>query len=245
MRQHSQSNPDQKHKSAPAPFHFLGPWSDAHKTTGLRSALPAAPLCLHHVVSTAHPGWRPGWGLPRMHRLQRCPFLPSTALAYKPLVLGNQSHRVSQDQASTMKAFPSFYMPEASSGSQAVYTFSQRRGMDISFCNGDSLFVPSFRVLDCSNFIGIIGITTDYITVLKVYWLTFTWYSSYTSCSKIFVLTTFSEYNLRAIRYNTSCGKEETQYKSYHGQQVSTSWRGHGHKNLAFTNLVFRLVLIF
>ena len=110
---------------------------------------------------------------------------------------------------------------------------------------------PSFRALDCSNFIGISGwlyrqlFTTDYITVLKVRWLTFTWYSSYTSCSNIFVLTTFSGYNLRAIRYNTSCGKEETQYKSSHDQQVSTSWRGHGHKNWAFTNLVFRLVLIF
>lgn len=44
-----------------------------------------------------------------MHRLQRSPFFPSTALAHKPLVLGNQSHRVSQGQDSTMKAFPSFY----------------------------------------------------------------------------------------------------------------------------------------
>ena len=129
--------------------------------------------------------------------------------------------------------------------------FSQRRGMHVSFCNGDSLFVPSFRALDCSNFIGISGwlyrqfLTTDYIIVLKVHWLTFTCYSSYTSCFKIFVLTKFSEYNLRAIRYNTSWGKEETQYKSSYGQQVSTSWRGHRHKNLAFTNLVFRLVLIF
>ena len=139
---------------------------------------------------------------------------------------------------------------------------------------GDGLFVPSFRVLDCSNFIGISGwlyrqfFTTDYITVLKVHWLTITWYSSYTSCFKIFILTKLSgynlgairyntscckisiltilsEYNLRAIRYNTSGGKEETQYKSSHGQPVFTIWRGHRHKNLAFTNLVFRLVLIF
>ena len=85
--------------------------------------------------------------------------------------------------------------------------FSQRRGTSVGFCNGDSLFVPSFRALDCSNFIGNTGwsyrqlFATDYITVLKVHWLTITWYSSYTSCSKIFVLTKFSEYNLRAIRY--------------------------------------------
>ena len=46
-------------------------------------------------------------------------------------------------------------MPEASSGSQGVYTFP--KGEDVGFCNGDSLFVPSFRVLDCSNFIGISG----------------------------------------------------------------------------------------
>ena len=110
---------------------------------------------------------------------------------------------------------------------------------------GDSLFVPSFRLLDCSNFIGISGclhrqfLSTDYITVLKVHWLTSTSYF------KIFILTKLSEYNLRAIWYNTSCGKEETQYKSSHGQPVFTIWKGHRHKNLAFTNLVFRLVLIF
>ena len=142
-------------------------------------------------------------------------------------------------------------MLEASSSGQGVYTFPWRRGTHVCFCNGDSLFVPSFRVLDCSNFIGISGwlyrqfFTTDYITVLKVHWLTITWYSSYTSCFKIFILTKFSGYNLRAIRYNTSCGKEETQYKSSHGQPVFTIWRGHRHKNLAFANLVFRLVLIF
>ena len=118
--------------------------------------------------------------------------------------------------------------------------FSRRGGTRISFCNGDSLFVPSFRVLDCSNFIGISGwlyrqfLTTDYIIVLKVHQLTFTWYSSYTSRFKIFVLTKFSEYNLRAIRYNTSCGKEETQYKSSYGQSVSTSWRGHRHNKSCF-----------
>ena len=33
----------------------------------------------------------------------------------------------------------------------------------------------------------------------------------------------FSEYTLRAIRYNTSCEKEETQYKSSHGQSIFTS----------------------
>ena len=128
---------------------------------------------------------------------------------------------------------------------------------------GDSLFVPSFRALDCSNFIGISGwlyrqiFATDYITVLKVHWLTITWYSSYTSCFKIFILTKLSgynlgavryntscfkistltklsEYNLRAIRYNTSCGKEETQYKSSHGQSISTSWRGHRHNKSCF-----------
>ena len=141
-------------------------------------------------------------------------------------------------------------MPEASSFSQGAYSFSQRRWTTLVKCTyRDSLFVPSFRALDCSNFIGISGwlyrqfLTTDYVIVLKVHRLTFTWYNSYTSCSKI--LTKFREYNLRAIRYNTSCGKEETQYKSSHGQQVSTSWRGHRHKNLAFTNFVFRLVLTF
>ena len=89
-------------------------------------------------------------------------------------------------------------LPEASSGSQGVYTFSQRRGMDVGFCNRDSLFVPSFRALDCPNFIGKSGwlyrqlFATDYITVLKVHWLTFTWHSSYISRSNIFVLTKFS-----------------------------------------------------
>ena len=40
--------------------------------------------------------------------------------------------------------------------------------------------------------------------MLKVHWLTITWYSSYASCFKISILTKLSEYNLRAIRYNTS-----------------------------------------
>ena len=127
----------------------------------------------------------------------------------------------------------------------------ERDDVSANVQHGDSLFVPSFRALDCSNFIGNSGwlyrqlFAIDYIIVFKVHLLTFTWYSSYTSCSKIFILTKLSEYNLRAIRYNTSCGKEETQYKSSHGQPVFTIWRGHRHKNLAFTNLVFRLVLIF
>ena len=115
---------------------------------------------------------------------------------------------------------------------------------------GDSLFVPSFRALDCSNFIGISGwlyrqfFATDYITMLKVHWSTITWYSSHTSCFKIFVLTKLSGYNLGAIRYNTSWkGGDSVQIS--HGQPVFTIWRVHRHKNLAFTNLVCRLVLIF
>ena len=56
----------------------------------------------------------------------------------------------------------------------------------------------------------------DYITVLKVPWLTITWYSSYASCFKISILTKLSEYFEEAIK----------------------------HKNLAFTNFVCRLVLI-
>ena len=140
-------------------------------------------------------------------------------------------------------------MPESSSSSQGVHI--PKETDSVGECTWRQPLCPFLQVLDCSNFIGISGwlyrqfVTTDYITVLKVHWLTFTWYSSYTSCSKIFILTKFSEYNLRAIRYNTSCGKEETQYKSSHGQPVFTIWRGHRHKNLAFTNLVCRLVLIF
>ena len=48
---------------------------------------------------------------------------------------------------------------------------SQRRGTDVGFCNRDSPFVPSFRALDCSDFIGISDrlyrqfFTTDYISV--------------------------------------------------------------------------------
>ena len=93
--------------------------------------------------------------------------------------------------------------------------------------------------------------TADYIIVLKVHWLTLrlcfliSWYSSNISCSKIFSLTKFNEYNSRANRHNISCGKEETQHKLSHGQSIFTSWRGHRHKNLAFTNLVFRLMFIF
>ncbi|XP_020937913.1 olfactory receptor 1G1-like [Sus scrofa] len=48
-------------------------------------------------------------------------------------------------------------LPEATSDSQGVYTFPDRRGTRVGFCNGDSLFVPSFRALDCSKFIGITG----------------------------------------------------------------------------------------
>ena len=142
-------------------------------------------------------------------------------------------------------------VPEASSSGQGVY-IPIGEGHGVGECTyGDSLFVPSFRVLDCSNFIGISGwlyrqlLAKDYITVLKVHWSTLTWYSSHTSCFKIFVLTKLSGYNLGAIRYNTSCGKEETQYKSSHGQPVFTIWRVHRHKNLACTNLVCRLVVIF
>ena len=124
----------------------------------------------------------------------------------------------------------------------AAREYTSRSERDLASANvqhRDSLFVPSFRVVDCSNFIGNSGwlyrqfFTTHYITVLKVHWLTVTWCSNYTSCFKIFVLTKLSgynlgavryntscfkisiltklsEYNLRAIRYNTSCGKEET-----------------------------------
>ena len=166
-------------------------------------------------------------------------------------------------------------MLEASSGSQGVCPSPSERDLRRRMYNTET---ASLSLLSgcwtAQIFIGISGwlyrqlFAADYITVLKVHWLTITWYSSYTSCFKIFILTKFSgynlrairyntlcfkifiltklsEYNLRAIRYNTSCGKEETQYKSSHGQLVSTSWRGHRHKNLAFTNLVFILVLIF
>ena len=124
--------------------------------------------------------------------------------------------------------------------------------MALAIAYGDSLFVPSFRALDCSNFIGISGwlyrqfLTTDYIVVLKVHWLTFrfcfliTCYSSNTSCFTIFNLTKFSEYNSRTNRHNISCGKEETQHKPSHGQPIPTSWRSYRQKNL-----VFRLVSIF
>ena len=69
-------------------------------------------------------------------------------------------------------------LPEASSGSQGVYILMRRDTASVNVQHGDSLFVPSFRVLDCSNFIGISGwlyrqfLTTDYIIVLKVHWLT-------------------------------------------------------------------------
>ena len=85
--------------------------------------------------------------------------------------------------------------------------FPDRKGMRCRWMYNyrDSLFVPSFRALDCSNFIGISGwlyrqfFTTDYITVLKVHWLTITWYSSYASCFKISILTKLSEYFEEAI----------------------------------------------
>ena len=103
---------------------------------------------------------------------------------------------------------------EARSGGQGAYTFSWRRWMASANVQiRRQPLVPSFRVLDCPNFIGNSGwlyrqfFTTDYITVLKVHWLTITWYSSYTSCFKIFVLTKFSGENLGTIRYNTSCFK--------------------------------------
>ena len=125
-------------------------------------------------------------------------------------------------------------MPEVSSGGQGVYIpigDGQRRRK-----NRDSLFVPSFRALDCSNFIGIVVdyidsffFTTDCIIVLKVHWLTIrlcfliTWYSNNTSHFKIFNLTKFNEYNSRTNRCSISCGKEETQHKPSHGQPISTS----------------------
>ena len=128
-------------------------------------------------------------------------------------------------------------------------TLSRRRWTDVGFCVGDSLFVPSFRALDCSNFIGISGwlyrqfFTTDYIIVLKVHWLTIrlcfliTWYSSNMSCFKIFSLT--SEYNSRTNRHSISCGKEETQHKPSHGQPNSTSWRSYRHKKSCLQTSVY------
>ena len=120
--------------------------------------------------------------------------------------------------------------------------FPEGDGQTSADAHGDSLFVPSFRALDCSNFIGISGwlyrqfFTTDYIIVLKVHWLTIrlcfliTWYSSNMSCFKIFSLTKLSEYNSRTNRHNISCGKEETQHKPSHGQLIPTSWRTYRHK---------------
>ena len=127
----------------------------------------------------------------------------------------------------------------------------ERRGVASAYAHGDSLFVPSFRVLDCSNFIGISGwlyrqfLTTDYIIVLKVHWLTFrfcfliTCYSSNTSCFTIFNLTKFSEYNSRTNRHNISCGKEETQHKPSQGQPIFTNWRGHRHNDSCLQTSVY------
>lgn len=131
-------------------------------------------------------------------------------------------------------------MPEASSGSLGACICWSERDTRRRMYNMET---ASLSLLSgcwtAQIFIGISGwlyrqlFAADYITVLKVHWLTITWYSSYTSCFKIFVLTKLSgynlgavryntscfkisiltklsEYNLRAIRYNTSCGKEET-----------------------------------
>lgn len=115
----------------------------------------------------------------------------------------------------------------------------------------DGLFVPSFRALDCPNFIGVSDwlhrqfFITDYIIVLKVHWLTIrlwfliTWYSSNMSCFKIFSLTKFNEYNSRTNRHNISCEKEETHHKSFHGQPIFTSWRGHKHNNSCLQTSVY------
>ena len=101
--------------------------------------------------------------------------------------------------------------------------------------------------------------------MLKVHWLTITWYSSYASCFKIFVLTKLSGYNLGAIRYNTSCFKISilTKLSEYNLRAIryNTSWKGGDSTNhpmasqsLQFeeftdtriwcSQLVFRLVLI-
>ena len=103
--------------------------------------------------------------------------------------------------------------------------------------------------------------------MLKVHWLTITWYSSYTSCFKIFVLTKLngynlgeiryntscfkisvltklSEYNLRAIRYNTSCGNEGT-VQIIPWPASLYSLKSSQTQEFGIHNLVFRLVLIF
>ena len=106
--------------------------------------------------------------------------------------------------------------PATGSGSHGIYIPIGDGRVSANVQHGDSLFVPSFRPLDCSNFIGNSGwlyrqfFTIDYITVLKAHWLTLTWYSSYASCFKISILTKLSEYFEEAIK----------------------------HKNLAFTNFV-------
>lgn len=136
-------------------------------------------------------------------------------------------------------------MPESSSSSRGfLWGWS-------ADAHVDSLFVPSFRALDRSNFISISGwlyrqfFTTDYVIVLKVHWLTIrlcfliTWYSSSTSCFKIFSLTKFSECNSRTDRHSVSCGKEETQHKPSHGQPIFTSWRGHKHNNFCLQTSVY------
>ena len=142
---------------------------------------------------------------------------------------------------------------EASSGCQGVY-FPWRR-WTVSGMQGRQPLCPFFQGTGLLKFYWhkwlIIQTVFHYRlhhsvkSTLVNYYMVIIWYSSYTSCSKIFILTKFSEYNLRANRYNTSCGKEETQYKSSHGQPVFTVWRVQRHENLAFTNLVFRLGLIF
>ena len=87
-------------------------------------------------------------------------------------------------------------LPEACQRPGHVH-FPEEDGRTSAFAS-ETAFVPSFRALDCSHFIGNSGwlyrqfFTTDYITVLKVHWLTITWYSSYASCFKISILTKLS-----------------------------------------------------
>lgn len=146
-------------------------------------------------------------------------------------------------------------VPESSSNNQVQQPgciSPERRWMVSEYVHGDSLFVPSFRAMDCSNFIGITGwlyrqvFTTDYIIVLKVHWLTIrlcfliTWYSSNKSCLKIFSLTKFSEYNSRRNRHNISCRKRGPTTNHLMASQFPQAEEVTDTKNP-----VFRLVSIF
>lgn len=178
---------------------------------------------------------------------------------YHPEMFNKKAHAFRNDKRQSMVASEC----RKSAGGQLqqpglaarVYTsrWEMRWEMNgVGFCNGDSLFVPSLRALDCSNFISVSGwLYRQFFYYrlhhsVKVHWLTIrlcfliTWYSSNTSCFKIFSLTKFSEYNSRTNRHRISYGKEETQYKPSHGQPVPTSWRNYRHKKL-----IFRLVSIF